>query len=807
MQSIPQKMAAKKPDSLPTRLSALLRDLARVPEPDGESGWARALHPGAVIGRFELVREVGRGGFGLVYEARDLDLGRPVAFKAVLPGKDLQVREQRLLREAEAAARLSHPNVVTLYDVGRSPQGPYLVLELLRGHTLARRMDQGPLSVPEALRIAIEVAKAIAHAHANGVVHRDLTPGNVFLCDDGQVKVLDLGMAYAFGRHRMDGGTPGYMAPEQRRGAPEDERSDVFALGVILYRMLANELPFPDDAAGPTRPAPALNVEDAPELGEVLSRMLELDPVNRPRDATAVLDPLVDALRRLEQTPSSGKLAAASKRRGRLIPLWALVLTGILAGVATGWAATHAVRTAAPLPPAPSIAVLPFENLSGPEEQQEHFSEGLAEEILNALARVDGLRVPGRTSSFFFKGKSARLADIGRELNVSSVLEGTVRVAGNRVRVTARVVNVADGYRRWTQTYDRELTDIFSVQEEIARSVVDALQVKFLEEAVSPIRSHATENPQVYAQYLIGRQQYHRLSREGFRRAVEAYEKALALDPGYAPAWAALGIPLYYLAEEAPTPKAYAEQTLRALAAAEKAVSLSPDLPDALSTRGILRAVVQYDWPGAKADLERAIAINGNDPDSRRRYAVLLQELGKLPEAIAQARKATDLDPLGQSWLSLGVLYQASGELDKAEAAYRRFLQFAPDSPPALQGLGRNLLLQSKPKEALAVFQRLPEEDFRLWGTAASEHALGNARASKEALEALTAKYAHTSALPIAEVFALRGEKDAAFAWLDRAIATPGGVEALYRTNPFFRSLRDDPRYTALLRKMKLPAD
>ncbi len=280
----------------PGALSEVLQEVGREPDPAQGTGWPTALEPGAVIGRFELLREVGQGGFGVVYEARDRELGRLVAFKAVRAGARRTVREERLLCEAETAARLSHPNIVTLFDAGRAAQGPYLVMELLRGCTLARRPDPGPVPVREALRIAIEVAKGLAHAHAHGVVHRDLTPGNIFLCEDGQVKVLDLGLAHAFGHRKIDGGTPSYMAPEQRRCAPEDERTDVFAMGVILFEMLTGELPYraeggkalPDLAA-----APGVDVPGQPAFAEFITQMLSIDPVHRPRDASEVLSALI----------------------------------------------------------------------------------------------------------------------------------------------------------------------------------------------------------------------------------------------------------------------------------------------------------------------------------------------------------------------------------------------------------------------------------------------------------------------------------------------------------------------------------
>jgi serine/threonine protein kinase len=274
----------------PGAFSELLQEVR--PEDQEETGWRLALSPGAVIGRFELRRQIGQGGFGVVYEARDRELGRLVAFKAVRAGPRQEVREERLFWEAETAARLSHPNIVTLFDVGRAAEGPYLVMELLRGRTLGGWPDHGPVPLREALRIAVEVGKGLAHAHAQGVIHRDLTPGNIFLCEDGQVKVLDLGLAHAFGHRKIDGGTPSYMAPEQRRGAPEDERTDVFAMGVILFEMLTGDVPFAADGGLPvpeSATAPLLEVPEEPALGELIAQMLSADPVKRPRDAGEVL--------------------------------------------------------------------------------------------------------------------------------------------------------------------------------------------------------------------------------------------------------------------------------------------------------------------------------------------------------------------------------------------------------------------------------------------------------------------------------------------------------------------------------------
>ncbi len=330
------------PGVRPGALSALLEELARAPADETGAAWDRGLHPGAVFGRFELVREVGRGGFGVVYEAKDRSLGRTVAFKAVRAGRDASLREELLLREAEAAARLSHPNIVTLHDVGRSEHGPFLVLELLHGRTLAQRLEEGPLPLAEALSVGLQVARGLAHAHDHGVVHRDLSPGNIHLGDDGQVKVLDLGLAHAFGRPKVRAGTSDYMAPEQAADAPQDERTDVYALGVVLYRAIRGELPSGRERS-PDAVAPALDVPALPALGTLVGRMLERDPLKRPRNGGEVAAALA-ALR--EELDHPGSPAAASAPGAALGSRRVIALAAALVLVAAALVASFVRREA-----------------------------------------------------------------------------------------------------------------------------------------------------------------------------------------------------------------------------------------------------------------------------------------------------------------------------------------------------------------------------------------------------------------------------------------------------------------------------
>jgi eukaryotic-like serine/threonine-protein kinase len=790
----------------PGALTALLEELVRAPVPAAEA-WESALRPGAVIGRFELVREVGRGGFGVVYEARDRELGRTVAFKAILAGPR-EVREERLHREAEAVACLSHPNIVTLYDVGRSDFGPYLVLELLHGRTLAARLDEGPLPVPEALRIGVSVARGLAHAHAQGVIHRDLNPGNIFLCDDGQVKVLDLGMALAFGRRKLEGGTPAFMAPEQWKGAPEDERTDVFALGVILYRMLAGVLPYPDDQGKSLLGSwarPELEVPGHPGLGRLVGAMLERDPVKRPRDVAAVLDPLSTFGSEIARNPLvEGAVVARRHPRRRRLALLAVVSLVVLAGavalVLARRSLHHGVRAI------PSIAVLPFADLS-PLGDQEYFSDGLADEILNALTHVDGLHVVARSSAFAFKGKGEDLRSIGRALNVGTVLEGSVRKAGNRVRVTAQIVDVTDGYQLWSESFDRDFVDIFAVQDEIANAVVQALKVKVLPGRLPSTREHRTTSEEAYNQYLIGRQLYARFSQEGFRLAAEAYQKALALDPSYAPAWAGLAIQFSNLSEHEEEPDGSRNMRDRALAAANKAIALDPNLAEGYSARAILRAVYSWDWSGAQADIDRALALAPGDASIQRRYGILLNTLGRPRDAILVTRKAVAIDPLfAGNWLALSGYYLETREVDLARQSLERAKEIAPEVSGTEAMLGMAALLEGKPLVALANYAQCRMESERLVGEVLAHHDLGQAQEAREVLSDLTSKYGEKMPATIAWVHAWLGDDDLAFEWLDRAYEHHDhDLVAINELWVFVPRLRQDPRFEAMLKKLNMP--
>ena len=467
----------------------------------------------------------------------------------------------------------------------------------------------------------------------------------------------------------------------------------------------------------------------------------------------------------------------------------------------------EAVPPASDIRAVPSIAVLPLVNLSR-DPDQEFFADGLAEELLNLLAKVPGLHVAGRTSSFSFKGRNEDLRAIGQKLSVKTVLEGSVQRAGDRLRITTQLINAADGYHLWSETYDRKLTDVFAVQDEIARSVVAALKVQLLPEKAAALEGPAT-NPDAYAQVLLGRHLIVRGSLEGYQLALAAFRKAVELDPKYAPAWAGVAKASFHVGEAVGWHLESRENDFaRTLAAADKAIELGPDLADGYAARGYLRVLKTTDWAGAQADLARALALSPGNADAIGSQGDLLATLGRLPEAIAALRRAAELDPLSVhaawrlAWFHLG-----AGHVEEAREIARRTLELFPEHAHAARTLGFALLLETRLDEAQAAFQRSSSEPFREMGTALVEHARGHARESQQALEHIIATSGKESTYQIAEIYAFRGERERAFEWLEQSLELQDAGMWYLKHDPLLRSLRADPRYIALLKKMNLPLD
>ncbi len=761
-----------------------------------------SLTAGTHLGAYEILGPLGSGGMGEVYRARDLRLGREVAVK-VLPAEVAATPDRlaRFEREARTVASLNHPNIVTLFSVEDADGVRFLTMELVEGRTLSDVMTPGGLPQQRILELAIALTDALVAAHERGVIHRDLKPANVMVTRDGRLKVLDFGLAKLVtgdadaatraatveaaisGEGKMFGTVP-YMAPEQLRGEDADARSDVFALGIVLYELAVGKRPFAGETLADVSsailrdtPAPLTRVRaDLPgDLEQLLSQCLEKNPRERMQTALDV----GNALRRLRQALEPG---AGTPRQS----------PGAVA----------------------SIAVLPFANRSGSVDD-EYFSDGLADELLSVLAKIQGLRVTARTSSFHFKGKDVTIAEVGQALNVATILEGSVRKAGNRVRISVQLVKAPEGYQLWSETYDRTLEDIFAVQDDIAQSVVKELRSKLLGETLDSDASGEARadvanasrgrsaNPEAQRLYLLGRHLADRFNPDDSTRAITYLEEALALDPKFALAWAELSRILRNCANTGWIPQA--DGFVRSRAAATHAIASEPDLADGHVRLSELQTELDWDFRGAAESMARALELAPGSAIVLGAAAVLANRRGERERALALHRRSLELDPLISTRShNYGLALAAADRPVEAEAALRKALELAPKRSYSRAYLALAMLAQGRPQEALVEALREPLEDFRLFALVIIHHSAGRRDESDAALRDLIRSYAEKSAKQIAEAHAFRGEVDEAFTWLEHAYAQRDAGLSEIKPNRFFRPYHGDPRWAAFLLKMGL---
>jgi len=799
---------------------------------------------------YRIVEKIGQGGMGEVYLAEDTTLKRRVALKVLPAGMASDpTRLERFQREAEAVASLNHPHIVTIYSVEQAGETRFLTMELVEGTSLDRQRKPGGLPIADVFEIGIALADALAAAHDKGVVHRDLKPPNVMRSAEGRIKVLDFGLAKLAAessseqqnpseaptrRGTLTGegtlvGTVPYMSPEQVQGEPVDHRTDIFSLGVLLYELSTGARPFSGANTAELvssilrdRPRPATEMrEQMPaHLGRIIKRCLQKERDNRYSSASDVRNELTDLRAELESErlsepprPLPQTVTASSHSRK---PLWAgIAVTILVAAAAAVWfsrtanepapAMDNAGSTAATAGSIPagqtdgvSIAVLPFVDMSR-DGDQEYFADGLSDELLGVLSRIPGLRVAARTSSFSFKDKDVKIADIGRELKVATVLEGSVRKAGDRVRITAQLIGVTDGFQLWSETYDRELEDIFEVQNDIAGSVARALQVTLLgtESASRQI------DPDAYNAYLQGKFFADRLGEESLRAAVGHYEQALEIEPDWAEAWVGLAV-----AESRRADFGYVqfeEGYVAARSAAEQAVRLDPDLATAHAVAGWIKLSYDWDWVGADAAYRRALKLEPGNAAALGGAAHLARTLGRYDEAVALSRREVELDPLSPwAHLFLGEHALLAGRFDEATVALEKTLKLNPSQTAAHWSLCWNLLEQSRPEEALVEIEHEVDPFFRLHGRVLIYQTLGRESEAESALQQLIEGYADIGAFQIATGYAYRDELDKAFEWLERAYDQHDtglpGIKSVLASR-----LQNDPRWKPLLDKIGLP--
>jgi serine/threonine protein kinase/tetratricopeptide (TPR) repeat protein len=820
---------------------------------------ASGLQAGARIGPYALIRRLGAGGMAEVWLARRADgaFKRETALKLPTLSRVRADLSQRFARECDILASLEHPHIARLYDAGVDSNGlPYLSMEYVQGRLLTDWCDAHRLGIAARLELFLQVLEAVQYAHEKQVIHRDLKPSNILVTEDGQVRLLDFGVAKlleadeaqltqltdVYGRAL----TPDYASPELLRGNPIDARSDIYSLGVLLYEILTGVRPYglksaasigvleqaianvnvekPSTrsdheaiAARGTTPE-RLNRQLRGDLDAIALKALAKEPAKRYPSAGALAEDLRRYLggKPIEALPArfTDRLHKLVRRNKFVVGVTAAAVAAIIAAVGftthrervkpatiTANAAPKWTNTTKPVSDK-SIAVLPFLDLSE-RRDQEYFSDGLSEELIELLGKTEGLQVIARTSSFYFKGKTEMLETIGEDLKVANVLEGSVRKSGNRLRVTAQLIRVATSEHIWSETFDRDLTDVFKVQDEIAGAVVAALKLHLLSTESPAARDELrTGNIEAYNQYLRGKESYNHGDQDGYRRAVKAFSAATALDPGYAAAFAGLALAQFWLADATNDIAGYET----ALAAAHNAVALAPGLAAGYSARGFLRGAYRFDTSGARADLDRAVALRPGDAEVLHRSAIMFAMVGDLRTAIARERNALALDPLSaEICMRLAFFLVADHQFAQARPLYEKALAIAPNSVRARYNLGNLEMLENRPVKALASFRQTETQVWRLTGQARAEYSLGHADASQRILEQLIVEFGKTDPATIATVYAWRGERDQAFMWAERASAQRDTGLTWIKIDPVFSSLRSDSRYEALLHEMNLP--
>jgi TolB-like protein len=754
---------------------------------------------------------------GVVYRARDEHLERDVAIKVLPAGtfEDAQVRA-RFRREALALSKLNHPGIATVYDFDTREGIDFLVMEYVPGETLEERLAGEPLDDGALLKLGLQLAEALAAAHAHGVVHRDLKPANLRLTPEGRLKVLDFGLAKLVRTGEPTGetatvtrtrgivGTIPYMAPEQLRGETIDARTDVFATGAVLYEAATGHRPHPETQSAQlidavlNRPPEAprkLRSDLSPDLERVILKALEKDPKRRYQSATEIT-------RDLERMAAGRSVTAPAVGRARVVRLGLAAFAAVLAALALVFALNvGGIRDRLfGRPRIQSIAVLPLENLSG-DPDKEYVADGITESLITDLGKIGALRVIARPTVMQYKNAGKTLPEIASELNVQSLLLGAVIPVGERVQITAQLIDPETEKHLWADRYERDVRDVLILQGEVARAIAAAIQITLTPDEAARLTTERRVDPEAHDAYLRGRHQYHLWTPEGWRRSIESFERAIAIDPDYALAYSGLSDAYMMLGHWNEPPLSLVP---KARAAAEKALELDPYLGEAYASMGHIRWEFDRDWDGAERDLLRAIELNPSSSLSHGIYGSFLISMGRPDEGLEEKQRAYELDQL----FPVVVVDQAkpylySGRYDRAIEELLAIREVLADPAGASGYLFRAYVEKGMFEEALAEASKVGHAEWLGYLHARA----GRSREAEEIVRALEKRSETEYVQPtwIARIHGALGNTDEAFAWLEKAIEERDREIAWLSTSPEWTPLRSHPRFQEILRRLDFP--